>query len=150
MSEFQQIGDERVGCGSAILKALVALGVVLLVFSLVGCKSVQTVVEVREKYVHDTTVVHDSVQVWQDRVIYRQGDTVFTTLTKTEYRYKYLDKVREVQVHDSVPYPVEVTKMVRQRNGYDRFTSAGFWLLLIAIIIIIALRIWLRLKGLKK
>lgn len=144
MSEFEPIEDARAGCGKAVLKALVALGVVLLLFSLAGCRQVQTVVEVREKYVHDTTEVHDSVFVWQDREVHRQGDTVFATLTKVEYKYKYLDRVHEAQVHDSVPYPVEVTKYVRQRNGYDRFTAAGFWVFV--ALIAIALAVWIAKK----
>ena len=37
-------------------------------------------------------------------------------------------------VHDSIPYKVDVIKEVRKRNGYDRFTSWGFWILAFLIL----------------
>jgi hypothetical protein len=49
----------------------------------------------------------------------------------TILKYRVLHDTETVKeyVHDSIPYPIEVTKEVRQRNGYDRFTSCGFWIL---------------------
>jgi hypothetical protein len=90
-------------------------------------------VQVSELVVHDTTQVVDSV--FQDRIhyVYQKGDTVFKTDSVFLYKYKYIDKVQEVTVRDSVPYPVEVQVPVRVRNGYDKFTSWGFWILFIFI-----------------
>lgn len=110
-------------------------------FFLGGCKSQQPLVQVRELVVHDTTQVVDSV--YRDRVqyIYTKGDTVFKTDSVFLYKYKYIDKVQEVTVRDSVPYPVEVQVPVRVRNGYDKFTSWGFWLLFILILAFTAFKI---------
>ena len=55
----------------------------------------------------------------------------------------YVEKVRDREVNDtirvtlrdSIPYPVEVPKYIRQRNWYDRATSCGFWLLFIGVIL---------------
>ncbi|MEE1132627.1 MAG: hypothetical protein UHX00_13480 [Caryophanon sp.] len=47
-------------------------------------------------------------------------------------------------MRDSIPY--EVPKYIRQRNGYDRFTATGFWIMIALAIGYIALRIYLRFK----
>ena len=121
-------------------ETLVIIGKVLLVWALIvmivlflftGCKSVKTVVEVRDHYVHDTTQVVDSV--YQDRVhyIYQRGDTVYKTDSVFLYKYKYLDRVKVEEVRDSIPYPVEVEKVVYKRSGYDKFCSWFFWIVVV-------------------
>ena len=115
---------------------------VLACLLLSGCKT--QYVTVPE---YHTIVQHDTVQhvdsVWRDRVQkeYIKGDTVYRTDSVFLYRYKYIDKVQEVQVTDSVPYPVEVQVPVRVRNGYDKFTSWGFWILFILILAFTAFKI---------
>ena len=110
-------------------------------FFLGGCKSQQPLVQVRELVVHDTTQVVDSV--YQDRVhyVYQKGDTVFKTDSVFLYKYKYLDKVKEMTVRDSIPYEVVVEKPVHVRSGYDKFVSWGFWLLIAAILAFVAFKI---------
>ena len=102
---------------------------------LASCKSVKTVVEYRDHYVHDTTQVVDSI--YQDRVhyIYQRGDTVFKTDSVFLYKYKYLDRNVVEYVHDSVPYPVEVEKYVTVRSGYDKFCSWFFWIVVVLAIL---------------
>jgi hypothetical protein len=60
-------------------------------------------------------------------------------------RIKWRDKVQvqRVETHDSIPYPVEVIKHVRVRNGYDYFTAWGFWILFAILAIWITLRIYI-------
>ena len=91
-----------------------------------GCKT-QTVIvpEIREVTTHDTIVRVDSV--YRAHYIREKGDTVFVTDTVLKYAFK--DKVQIVMKTDSVPYAVEVVKEVHKRNGYDRFVSWGFWVL---------------------
>lgn len=118
---------------------LIALGKFLLIWAialiiivmLVGCKQVQTVVEYRDHYVHDTTQVVDSI--YQDRVHYIsvKGDTVFKTDSVFLYKYKYLDRNVVEYVHDSVPYPVEVIVEKHVRSGYDKFCSWFFWIVVV-------------------
>lgn len=118
------------------------LFVVLCALILAGCKTganVVTVVEYRDRVQKDTIVHHDSV--YHSHVIREKGDTVL--ITDTVLKYKFIDKTRDVYVHDSIPYPVEVQVPVRVRNWYDYFTAWGFWIALAIFAIWIALRIWL-------
>lgn len=112
---------------SVLTYAIGAAFFLALFLCMTGCKT-QTVVvpEIRELVTHDTISKTDSVYV--AHYIREKGDTVF--VTDTVLKFKYLDKVQIVQKTDSVPYAVEVVKEVRKRNGYDRFVSWGFWLLL--------------------
>ena len=95
-----------------------------------------TVTEYKEKVMVDTFLKVDSI--WRDRIHteYLRGDTLFLRDSVNVYKYKYLDKVKEVYVHDSIPYPVEVVKEVHKRSGYDRFVSCFFWIV-VAILLCI-------------
>ena len=103
---------------------------------LFSCKAprVVTVTEYRDRVERDTITRTDSVYI--SRYIREKGDTVF--VTDTLFKFKYLDKVRDVYVHDSVPYEVQVQVPVRVRNGYDRFTSWGFWIFVILLLLRVA------------
>jgi len=118
------------------------LFVVLCVVMLAGCKTgshVVTVVEYRDRVQHDTLTLTDSVYV--SHVVRERGDTVY--FTDTVLKFKFIDKTRDVYVHDSIPYPVEVQVPVRMRNGYDYFTSWGFWILFAILALWIVARIYL-------
>ena len=119
----------------AIVIMFVWAVVVAVILLLSSCKTVKTVVEYRDHYVHDTTQVVDSI--YQDRVhyIYQRGDTVFKTDSVFLYKYKYLDRNVVEYVHDSVPYPVEVEKYVTVRSGYDKFCSWFFWIVVVLAIL---------------
>ena len=149
----EQLFDEypsRSGCRRGFLLSLALTLMLLLCLCMSSCKQVQTVVQTREVQVHDTTRVLDSVYVDKYHYIQQRGDTVYVVNTVTEWRVKWMDRVQVVQQVDSIPYEVRVTEYVRKRNGYDRFTSAGFWILLALILIVIAVKIWMRLYGLKR
>lgn len=96
-------------------------------------------VEYRDRVQKDTVILTDSVYI--SRYMREKGDTVF--VTDTLFKFKYRDKVRDVYVHDSIPYEVQVPVPVRVRNGYDRFTSWGFWIFVILMLIRFA---WLVVK----
>lgn len=108
-----------------------------------GCKGSQpaVVVQYRDRVQHDTIERErvDSVRVV--RYVYMTGDTVHVTDTVEKYRNVWRDRVQVEYVRDSVPYTVEVQVPVRTRNGYDRFTSWGFWLLLLLLVLRIAWRV---------
>lgn len=150
MNDVYDEYPERSGCGRAFVAALAALGFVLLLFSLSGCKQVQTVVQTRLVQVHDTTRLTDSVYIDRHHYVQQKGDTVYITETVYKDRIKYTDRVQVVQKVDSIPYEVTVTEYVRHRNGYDRFTSAGFWILAALIVVVIGIRLWMRFYGLKR
>ena len=88
-----------------------------------------TVTEYRDRVVTDTVEKLSVDSVYVSRWIKQKGDTII--LHDTIFKYRVLHDTETVKeyVHDSIPYKVEVTKEVRKRNGYDRFTSWGFWIL---------------------
>lgn len=128
----------RRGCIAVLLALLVLIAVVV-----TGCKSVQTVAvpQVRVEVVHDTVIRTDSV--YNDRVhhVYEKGDTVHIIDSVFLYKFQYLDKTVEVQKTDTTTVVQEVQVPVRVRNWYDKATSWGFWLLLIAILACVAFKI---------
>lgn len=125
------------------MKKLILYAVLALMLAACAAPKTITVIEYRDRVQIDTvTVERDRVDsTYQSHYLYHQGDTVHQVDTIYKYRLKYVDKVQTqyVAVHDSIPYPVEVVKEVRRRNEYDRFTSLGFWLLALLILIRVAL-----------
>lgn len=99
-------------------------------FVLLGCSTQQVFAppETQEKTVYKEIERVDTVFQNVYKYIHEKGDTVFVRDSVILYRYKYLTKCDTVLQVDSIPYPVEVTKEVRVRNGYDRFTARGFWI----------------------
>lgn len=130
-----------------------------------GCKSQQPIVAVERHdsirsddrdhshHQRDSIYIHDSVFVLVN------GDTVHEHHYHTEYKEKAVaDTIHDsinVEVHDSIPYPVEVPKYIRQRNAYDIATARGFWILLgiISITIVVWIgkkRSWWKLIDIRK
>lgn len=105
--------------------------VILISVFLAACAQTKTVTvtEYRDRVVTDTVERLRVDSVYVSRWIKQKGDTII--LHDTIFKYRVLHDAETVKeyVHDSIPYQVEVTKEVRKRNGYDRFTSWGFWIL---------------------
>ena len=105
--------------------------VILISVFLAACAQTKTVTvtEYRDRVVTDTVEKLRVDSVYVSRWIKQKGDTII--LHDTIFKYMVLHDTETVKeyVHDSIPYQVEVTKEVRKRNGYDRFTSWGFWIL---------------------
>ena len=129
------------------MKKLILYAVLALMLAACASQKTITVTEYRDLVRFDTvTVERDRVDsTYKAHYLYHQGDTVHQVDTIYKYRIKYVDKMQTqyVTVHDSIPYKVEVVKEVRKRNGYDRFTSCGFWLLAFLILTRVA---WLIFK----
>lgn len=126
-----------------LVGVLVAVGLALfLAFAplfLTGCAPrVVTVTEYKERVKHDT--IHDARidSVYNYKYIKEKGDTVWRIDSVFAYRVLYRDRVQVEQVRDSVPYAVEVPVPVRTRNGYDRFTSCGFWIFFVLFLLRVA------------
>lgn len=97
----------------------------------------------------DSTRVHYQKQydsIWVDRwhVIKEKGDTIWIHDSIFIEKWREQNTRDTICVRDSIPY--EVPKYIRQRNGYDRFTATGFWIMIALAIGYIALRIYLRFK----
>ena len=110
-----------------------------------ACKTqVVTVPQVRTEYVHDTVTEHLTDSILQTRYVYVKADTVHDVQIVERIKWRDKVQVQRVETHDSIPYPVEVIKRVRVRNGYDYFTAYGFWILLAIVALAIVIRIYLR------
>ena len=121
------------------------LFVVLCAAILAGCKTqVVTVPQIRTEYVHDTVTEHLTDSILQTRYVYMKADTVHDVQIVERIKWRDKVQVQRVETHDSIPYPVEVIKHVRIRNGYDYFTAWGFWILFALIAVAIAWRIYVR------
>ena len=105
--------------------------VILISVFLAACAQTKTVTvtEYRDRVVTDTVEKLCVDSVYVSRWIKQKGDTIILHDTIFKYRVLYDTETVKEYVHDSIPYQVEVTKEVRKRNGYDRFTSWGFWIL---------------------
>ena len=129
-----------------LVGVLVAVGFALfLAFAplfLTGCAPrIVTVTEYKERVAHDT--IHDARidSVWNYKYIKEKGDTVWRIDSVFAFRVLYRDRVQVEQVHDSVPYAVEVQVPVRMRNAYDRFTSWGFWIFFVLFLLGVAWKV---------
>ena len=120
----------------SLCKALLIWGVALLVcWFLSGCKTQAVIVpEVHTEYVHDTLRMHDSIHIHTRE--YVKGDTVHHD--SIVYVDRWRDKIVESIQRDSIPYPVEVEKLVPVRSGYDRFCSWAFWIIVALVLLYVA------------
>ena len=147
--------------------------IIVVVLCLVGCKTTQQVVDTQKEVRivdHDTTIViqPDSASMQAllecdslNNVIVKQlqntnGDRIETQIIyvptnngglslKVDCKEDSLRKV--IQWQDSiitVRTSITTTEYVRRRNGYDRFVSWGFWILVVVIIGRIAYKIYFR------
>lgn len=111
---------------------------------LAGCKTqVVTVPQIRTEYVHDTVTEHLTDSILQTRYVFVKADTVHDVQIVERIKWRDKVQVQRVETHDSIPYPVEVIKHVRVRNGYDYFTAWGFWILFAILALWIAARIYM-------
>lgn len=111
-----------------VIRFFAVIAISLLLAACAQTKTV-TVTEYRDRVVTDTVEKLRVDSVYVSRWIKQKGDTII--LHDTIFKYRVLHDTETVKeyVHDSIPYQVEITKEVRKRNGYDRFTSWGFWIL---------------------
>lgn len=115
------------------------LFILLFALALTGCSVQQpvTVTKLQTEYRHDTLHTIDSIFTDRIQYIRIKGDTVYHTDSVFLYRYKTIERTLTEHLTDSVPYPVEVVKYVRQRTGYDKAVSVGFWILLVMVVLLI-------------
>ena len=107
----------------------------LCIWLMTSCKTqVVTVPEVHTEYVHDTLHTRDSIHIYTS--VHIKGDTVYHD--SIVYVDRWRDKIVETIQRDSVPYPVEVEKLVTVRSGYDRFCSWAFWIIVALVLLYVA------------
>lgn len=105
----------------------------------------------RIKYIERVT--HDSVyinKVYTDSVYYRDsiyvdktGDTVYKTVIKWRERKIGGHDTIYVNKSDSIPYPVEVERIVKKSNGFTTGCTIGFfvtWIMLLLVVVLYIVR----------
>lgn len=120
-----------------VIRFFAVIAISLLLASCAQMRTI-TVTEYRDRVVTDTVTLVD-IRVDSTYLSHyekQRGDTIL--VRDTILKYKILHDIQtetlNEYVHDSIPYPVEVVKEVRKRNGYDRFTSRGFWILVLLLL----------------
>lgn len=126
----------QMASGGCFVPVLMAIAIALALGSCCTCKQVPVSNDRDSTGWHtewriDTLKEVDSVFV----SVREKGDTVWMTT----YKYKYIYKTRDVEVHDTttvvekvtVEVPVEVAKEVPRKKGwFEKTQQYGFWLLL--------------------
>lgn len=110
----------------------------ILAFAFLSMCSCAPRIQYITKVQHDSIYIHniktDSVYIKDSIYIDRAGDTIY----KEVWRWR----TKEVMIHDtayitkldSVPYPVEVVKVVKKTNGFTAGCTAALFLLIAAVI----------------
>ncbi len=123
-----------------VIKYIIFVVVILVSF---GCaRKPITLIEYRDKIIERKDTINTTDSVFVYRFEKQRNDTIF--IIDSIKIIKYNNKIQKeyINVTDSIPYEVEVIKEVRKRNGYDKFTSAFFWIQLISLILYIIYKIW--------
>ena len=118
----------------------------LTLLTVYSCSTSSHVTQLVERTSVDTLYLSsqhfDSVYVFRDRFTDRSRDTVYLRDVSLEYRYKLLrDTIYKVQ-HDSIPYEVRIVEMkeiARPLTFFDRLCRACFYLLLGALLVLVAM-----------
>lgn len=125
------------GCGTTII-GIIGIALIAAIFFFSGCKTVQPLTQSRDSV--RVEVRYDSVYVYQHDSIYRDrwraGDTVFVTVEK--YKTLYRDKL--IEVHDTITNTRTEQVAVRYVPDYYKRVSAGFWILLVILLAILAFK----------
>ena len=125
------------GCGTTII-GIIGIALIAAMFFFSGCKTVQPLTQSRDSV--RVEVRHDSVYIFRHDSIFRDrwraGDTVFITVEK--YKTLYRDKL--IEVHDTITDTRTEQVAVRYVPDYYKRVSAGFWILLVILLAIIAFK----------
>lgn len=101
--------------------------------ALVGCKKIEYVyipkVQIRDSIV--TKLHHDSIFI---KVTEKQkNDTIYRD--SIVYNYVFRNDTIKVNRTDSIPYPVEVEKLVEKKlNGYQRTMISLGWVMILTVV----------------
>ena len=117
---------------------VVALVAMVLMLSMTGCKSTQPLTNTRDsvrvEYRLDSIYVYKHDSVFRDR--WRAGDTTYIQVEKWCTRYK--DKI--IIQHDTIATTQTEQVAVKHVPDYYKRTSAGFWVLLVLLLAVVAFK----------
>ena len=115
------------------MKRIILLLILIEALFLVGCKKIEYVsvpqVQIRDSIV--TKMQHDSIFI---KVTEKQkNDTIYRD--SIVYNFVFRNDTIKVNRTDSIPYPVEVEKLIEKKlNGYQRTMIGLGWTLILLII----------------
>ena len=114
------------------MKRIVFL-LIIACLALVGCKKIEYVsvpqLQIRDSIV--TKLQHDSIFI---KVTEKQkNDTIYRD--SIVYNFVFRNDTIKINRTDSIPYPVEVEKLIEKKlNGYQRTMISLGWMLIIGVI----------------
>lgn len=120
------------------MRRLFYLLIIAMLFVACAAPKTITVTEYRETIRADTVEILKIDSVYVSHYVMIKHDTVHMRDTIFKYRILHQTETQVEYVRDSIPYEVEVVKMVRTRNAYDRFTSCVFWLMILFLLLRVA------------
>lgn len=127
---------------NSVRKYIIFVVVILMSF---GCaRKPITLIEYRDKIIERNDTINTTDSIFVYRYEKQRNDTIFIIDSVKVIKLSDRVKTEYINVTDSIPYEVQVIKEVRKRNGYDKFTSAFFWIELITMILYIIYKIWKR------
>lgn len=115
------------------MKRIILLLILIEALFLVGCKKIEYIsvpqVQIRDSIV--TKLHHDSIFI---KVTEKQkNDTIYRDSIVYNFVFRN-DTIRTTKT-DSIPYPVEVEKLIEKKlNGYQRTMITLGWILIFAVI----------------
>lgn len=99
---------------------------------------VQYITKVQHDSVYVNKVKTDSVYVRDSIYIDRSGDTIFKEVWRWRVKEQYIHDTTLVCKTDSIPYLVEVVKVVKKANGFTLGCTVALFLLALAFVAKIA------------
>lgn len=103
--------------------------------SMCGCAPrVQYITKVQHDSIYIHNVKTDSVYVKDSIYIDRSGDTIYKEVWRWRTKEIALHDTTVVCKTDSIPYPVEVVKVVKKTNGFTAGCTAALFLLIAAMV----------------
>lgn len=132
-----------------VLYAIVLFALAIIIALFASCKSTQTVVvdKTAKDSVYITNWNTDSIYIHDSIFVHHKADTVYRDRWHTEYRYKELHDTLMVTRVDSIPYVQEVIVPERYVPDFYKNCTCGFWIIIVAFVLWLALKIYKRIKG---
>ena len=135
MDRFGKYG--RKGCSAGAFAGITAACLLCCILC-VGCKAQKPITKTRDsvrvEYRRDSIYILQHDSVFRDR--WRSGDTIYVQVEKWRTRYK--DKI--VLQHDTIRTTESEQVPVKYVPAYYKNTSAGFWVLLAILLLIIGIK----------
>lgn len=123
-------------------KPVIAIVATLACYSCGSTKvATQPVRDIHKDTVYLSNTQYDSIYIVKDRFQDRSKDTVYIKDVSIEYRYKMIHDTVKVVQRDSIPYEVTVVQtkeIVRPLTTYDKASRFCFWLVIIAVLVIVS------------